>query len=95
LKKGNNSLAASIPTLPGGSLKGGGKGNREQLPSRTSKKPKGYYEIISNGITLYQRFDNTMLGSFLAACAGTYTFKGESYTSAQEAIAAHKVFINV
>jgi len=53
------------------------------------------YEIISNGITLYQRFDNTMLGSFLAACAGTYTFKGESYTSAQEAIAAHKVFINV
>jgi TatD DNase family protein len=25
LKKGNNSLAASIPTLPGGSLKGGGK----------------------------------------------------------------------
>ena len=26
LKKGNNSLAASIPTLPGGTLKGGGKG---------------------------------------------------------------------
>ena len=25
LKKGNNSLAASIPTLPGGALKGGGK----------------------------------------------------------------------
>jgi len=25
LKKGNNSLAASIPTLPGGLLKGGGK----------------------------------------------------------------------
>jgi len=25
LKKGNNSLAASIPTLPGGPLKGGGK----------------------------------------------------------------------
>jgi hypothetical protein len=25
LKKGNNSLAASIPTPPGGSLKGGGK----------------------------------------------------------------------
>jgi len=24
LKKGNNSLAASIPTLPGGALKGGG-----------------------------------------------------------------------
>jgi hypothetical protein len=27
LKKGNNSLAASIPTLPGGALKGGGKMN--------------------------------------------------------------------
>ena len=27
LKKGNNSLAASIPTLPGGALKGGGKYN--------------------------------------------------------------------
>jgi ABC-2 type transport system ATP-binding protein len=26
LKKGNNSLGASIPTLPGGALKGGGKG---------------------------------------------------------------------
>jgi len=25
LKKGNNSLTASIPTLPGGALKGGGK----------------------------------------------------------------------
>jgi len=25
LKKGNNSLAASIPTLPGGAVKGGGK----------------------------------------------------------------------
>jgi len=25
LKKGNNSIAASIPTLPGGTLKGGGK----------------------------------------------------------------------
>jgi len=25
LKKGNNLLAASIPTLPGGALKGGGK----------------------------------------------------------------------
>jgi hypothetical protein len=25
LEKGNNSLAASIPTLPGGALKGGGK----------------------------------------------------------------------
>jgi len=28
LKKGNNSLAASIPPLPGGALKGGGK-NRD------------------------------------------------------------------
>jgi hypothetical protein len=28
LKKGNNSLAASIPTLPGGALKGGGKKDR-------------------------------------------------------------------
>jgi len=25
LKKGNNSIAASIPSLPGGALKGGGK----------------------------------------------------------------------
>jgi len=25
LKKGNNSISASIPTLPGGALKGGGK----------------------------------------------------------------------
>jgi hypothetical protein len=25
LKKANNSLAASIPTIPGGALKGGGK----------------------------------------------------------------------
>jgi hypothetical protein len=28
LKKGNNSLAASIPTLPGRALKGGGKVKR-------------------------------------------------------------------
>jgi len=25
LEKGNNSISASIPTLPGGALKGGGK----------------------------------------------------------------------
>jgi len=30
LKKGNNSLAASIPTLPGGALKGGGKNNKNK-----------------------------------------------------------------
>jgi len=30
LKKGNNSLAASIPTLPGGALKGGGKKTQEE-----------------------------------------------------------------
>jgi hypothetical protein len=35
LKKGNNSLAASIPTLPGGALKGGGK----LIKGR--EKPKG------------------------------------------------------
>jgi len=29
LKKGNNSLAASIPTLPGGALKGGGKRKKD------------------------------------------------------------------
>jgi len=31
LKKGNNSLAASIPTLPGGALKGGGKERVKEL----------------------------------------------------------------
>jgi len=31
LKKGNNSLAASIPTLLGGALKGGGKEYRKPL----------------------------------------------------------------
>ena len=36
LKKGNNSLAASIPTLPGGALKGGGKLRLMDLEGRLS-----------------------------------------------------------
>jgi hypothetical protein len=31
LKKGINSLAASIPTLPGGALKGGGKKGKKSI----------------------------------------------------------------
>jgi hypothetical protein len=39
LKKGNNSLAASIPTLPGAAFKGGGK---------TRTKLNGYKTLFNS-----------------------------------------------
>jgi len=50
LKKGNNSLAASIPTLPGGALKGGGKG---LTPSSLSKSALAFNDYGLGDFILY------------------------------------------
>jgi tetratricopeptide (TPR) repeat protein len=68
LKKGNNSLAASIPTLPGGALKGGGK-NLAQGKGRDGMRDVTHYMIRNRrgGLRLDRRTIGKRMRSSLIA----------------------------